>query len=59
MDELIAGKALHLTQFGRSMHELWINLIFAKIPQAKGHIERFGAQLGMNQSIQAKGSFQM
>ena len=39
VDELIAGKTVHLTQFGRSMHELGIALIFAKRPQAKG---RFG-----------------
>ena len=40
VDELIAGKTVHLTQFGRSMHELGIDLIFAKTPQAKGRIER-------------------
>lgn len=37
---MIAGKTINLTQFGRSMHELGINLIFAKTPQAKGRIER-------------------
>ncbi len=40
VDELIAGKTVHLTQFGRSMHELGIDLIVAKTPQAKGRIER-------------------
>ena len=40
VDELIAGKTVHLAQFGRSMHELGIDLIFAKTPQAKGRIER-------------------
>ena len=39
-DELIAGKTVHLTQFGRSMHELGVDMIFAKTPQAKGRIER-------------------
>lgn len=29
-----------MTQFGRFMHELGIDLIFAKTPQAKGRIER-------------------
>ena len=36
VDELIAGKTVHLTQFGRSMHELGVDLIFAKTPLAKG-----------------------
>lgn len=45
VDELIAGKTVHLTQFGRSMHELGVDLIFAKTPQAKGRIERLWATL--------------
>ncbi|GAA6410401.1 ISNCY family transposase [Blautia hominis] len=45
MDKLIAGKTVHLTQFGRSMHELGIDLIFAKTPQAKGRIERLWVTL--------------
>lgn len=45
VDELIAGKTVHLTQFGRSMHELGIDLIFAKMPQAKGRIERLWVTL--------------
>lgn len=40
VEEMIAGKTVNLTQFGRSMHELGIDLIFAKTPQAKGRIER-------------------
>ena len=40
VEELINGKTVNLTQFGRSMHELGIDLIFAKTPQAKGRIER-------------------
>ena len=40
VDELIAGKTVHLTQFGRSMHELGVDIIFAKTPQAKGRVER-------------------
>ena len=38
VDELIAGKTVHLTQFGRSMHELGVDIIFAKTPQ--GRVER-------------------
>lgn len=45
VDELIAGKTVHLTQFGRSMHEPGIDLIFAKTLQAKGRIERLWATL--------------
>lgn len=40
VEELIAGKTVNLTQFGRSMHELGIDMIFAKTPQAKGRVER-------------------
>lgn len=45
VDELIAGKTVHLTQFGRSMHELGVDLVFAKTPQAKGRIERLWVTL--------------
>lgn len=45
VEELIAGKTVHLTQSGRSMHELGIDLIFAKTPQAKGRIERLWVTL--------------
>lgn len=45
VEELISGKTVHLTQFGRSMHELGIDLIFAKTPQAKGRIERLWVTL--------------
>lgn len=40
VEEMIAGKTVNLTQFGRSMHELGVDMIFAKSPQAKGRIER-------------------
>lgn len=39
-EELIDGKTVSLTQFGRAMHELGVDIIFAKTPQAKGRIER-------------------
>lgn len=45
VEELIAGKTVNLTQFGRSMHELGVDLIFAKTPQAKGRIERLWVTL--------------
>ena len=40
VDEIISGKTVRLTQFGRAMYELGIDMIFAKTPQAKGRIER-------------------
>lgn len=40
VEELIEGKTVNLTQFGRAMHELGIDMIFAKTAQAKGRIER-------------------
>lgn len=45
VDELIDGKTVPLTQFGRAMHELGVDIIFAKTPQAKGRIERLWATL--------------
>jgi hypothetical protein len=38
-DELLAGQA-PLTQFGRAMEELGVELILANSPQAKGRVER-------------------
>ena len=40
VDELIQGKTVPLTQFGRSMYELGIDMSYAKTAQAKGRIER-------------------
>ena len=40
VEEIIAGKVVNLTQFGRAMHELGVDMIFAKTPWAKGRIER-------------------
>lgn len=45
VEEMIAGKTVNLTQFGRAMDELGIELIFAKTPQAKGRIERLWVTL--------------
>lgn len=38
--ELVSGKTVNLTQFGRGLDELGINIIYANSPQAKGRIER-------------------
>jgi transposase len=40
VEEIIAGKTVNLTQFGRAMHELGTDIIFAKTSWAKGRIER-------------------
>lgn len=45
VEELIHGKTVNLTQFGRCMHELGTDMIFAKTPQAKGRIERLWVTL--------------
>lgn len=45
VEELINGKTVNLTQFGRSMHELGVDMIFANSPQAKGRIERLWVTL--------------
>ncbi len=45
VEEMIAGKTVNLTQFGRAMDELGTDLIFAKTPQAKGRIERLWVTL--------------
>jgi hypothetical protein len=40
IEEQLAGKTVNLTQFGRAMEELGINIIKAGSPQAKGRIEK-------------------
>ena len=45
VEELLDGKQVHLTQFGRAMHELGTDLIFAGSPQAKGRVERLWGTL--------------
>lgn len=45
VEELINGKQVNLTQFGRFTHELGIDMIFAQTPQAKGRIERLWVTL--------------
>ncbi len=40
IEEQLEGKTVNVTQFGRAMDELGINIIKAHSPQAKGRIER-------------------
>ena len=42
VEELIQGKTVNLTQFGRSMHELGIDMIFAKHPRPKDVLNGYG-----------------
>jgi hypothetical protein len=39
-NEPIGIEEVSLTQFGRAMHELGVNIIYARSPQAKGRVER-------------------
>ena len=40
VEEIINGKQVNLTQFGRAMNELGIDIIYADSAQAKGRVER-------------------
>lgn len=45
IEEEINGKKVNLTQFGRAMHELGTDIIYANSPQAKGRVERLWVTL--------------
>jgi len=45
LEDELNGKSVKVTQFGRAMAELGINLIWAKSAQAKGRIERLWGTL--------------
>ena len=40
IEEEIQGRSVNSTQFGRAMHELGIDIIYANSPEAKGRVER-------------------
>lgn len=40
LEDQLQGKAKHDSQFERALHELWVEVIHAQSPQAKGRIER-------------------
>ena len=54
VEEQLAGKVVNLTQFGRAMEELGINIIKAYSPQAKGRIERLWATLQSRLPVEFK-----
>ena len=54
IDEIIAGKEVKLTQFGRAVNELGIDIIYAKTPQAKGRIERLWNTLQSRLPVELK-----
>lgn len=48
------GEEANLTQFGRAMHELGIELIYAHSPQAKGRVERLWETLQSRLPVEFK-----
>ena len=45
VEELLQGKEMKFTQFGRAMDDLGVNIIFARSAQAKGRVERMWGTL--------------
>jgi len=54
VEDQLAGKTVNLTQFGRAMDELGINIINAGSPQAKGRIERLWGTLQSRLPVEFK-----
>ena len=54
VEEQLQGKKVNLTQFGRAMEELGINIIKAYSPQAKGRIERLWGTLQSRLPVEFK-----
>ena len=52
--EQLEGKTVNLTQFGRAMDELGVNIIPAYSPQAKGRIERLWGTLQSRLPVEFK-----
>jgi len=54
LEEQLAGKKVNLTQFGRAMGQLGIQMIPARTPQAKGRIERLWQTLQSRLTVELK-----
>ena len=54
IEDQLEGKIVNLTQFGRAMEELGINIIKAYSPQAKGRIERLWGTLQSRLPVEFK-----
>lgn len=54
IEDQLQGKTVNLTQFGRAMDELGINIIKAYSPQAKGRIERLWGTLQSRLPVEFK-----
>lgn len=54
IEEQLEGKTVNLTQFGRAMDELGINIIKAYSPQAKGRVERLWGTLQSRLPVEFK-----
>ena len=54
IEDQLKGKQVNLTQFGRAMDELGINIVKAYSPQAKGRIERLWGTLQSRLPVEFK-----
>src|SRR6056297_1276889 len=54
LEDQLAGKRVNLTQFGRAMNQLGIQMIAARSPQAKGRIERLWQTLQSRLTVELK-----
>jgi hypothetical protein len=54
IDDLLQGRDKNLTQFGRAMDELGVNIIYAKSAQAKGRVERMWSTLQSRLPVEFK-----
>ncbi len=54
LEDQLAGKRVNLTQFGRAMSQLGIQMIAARSPQAKGRIERLWQTLQSRLTVELK-----
>lgn len=54
IEDQLEGKTANLTQFGRAMEELGVNIIKAYSPQAKGRIERLWGTLQSRLPVEFK-----
>ena len=54
VEEMIGDKTVNLTQFGRAMHELGVDMIYAHSPQAKGRVERLWRTLQSRLPVEFK-----
>ena len=54
VEEEINGKTVNLTQFGRAMYELGVDILYANSPEAKGRVERLWETLQSRLPVEFK-----